>query len=206
MFKSERLDVRLTFTEPLLGTAPARDLYERWIQAEARKRGLEVDDELETLQDMEEKGWTRFHEDEKGLLIYDYVVRGFLKSALAFLMENGAVPKIPAYKNRVDKFVFIEPRRIYIKDSEGRVKTEPDGVLERPLRAMTLQGPRTSLVRSDYVKPGSMLEFSVILFENRAISMRHIRQAFDYGRWHGLGQWASGGFGRFSWEEINHRR
>jgi len=199
MFNVEELKVRYIFTEPLLGTVSKKEIFAEQVLSEA---GVDVEDELETLPEEGERGWTGFHKDEEGLLIYNYVIKGHIKSALAFLQENGVIPKIPAYKNRVDKFIFVEPRRIHIHGEDGEIKTEPDGVLERPLRAMTRQGPRVSIARSDYVNPGSWIEFTISIYKNKNITPEIIRMCFDYGRLHGLGQWASGGYGRFKWEEV----
>jgi hypothetical protein len=35
--------------------------------------------------------------------------------------------------------------------------------------------------------------------------MDHIRDCLDYGALKGMGQWRSGGWGRFSWEQISEK-
>ena len=150
-------------------------------------------EEVETVEQTEEKGWTGFHKDENGLFLFDYLIKGFLKSGMEVSMEMGAVDKVVAYKKWIDLVVFVWPRRIYL----GLMA--PDGVLERPLRTMTPKGPRVALSRSDYVDEGRELTFEVeILKNNKGLTWDAIEQAFDYGRYVGFGLWGgSGGYGRF---------
>ena len=99
--------------------------------------------------------------------------------------------KLRGIRGKIDKYVFISPRRIYLG------KREPDGYVERPLRAMTMQGPRVSLARSDYVKEGLEIEFEIELIKNKEITWDIIEMLLSYGKYCGLGQFRNGSYGRF---------
>jgi len=194
----ETLPVIIQFETPLLGTVPDPEVYSKYIQDKARELSQsDKDAELETVQDVEEKGWTRFHRDEKGLFIYSYMVKGFLKSALESLMATGTIAKIPAYKKWMDKLVFVESRKLYFNVKES------DGVIERPLRVTTPQGPRVTLARSDSMNRGFELKFTIVILKNsKKIDMETMKQCLGYGQYVGIGQWrGSGGYGQFTWKE-----
>ena len=128
--KLEKLKVRLTLTENQLGTCPKnKEVYAAYIATKTDDvdKGKE---EIQTVQEIEEKGWTGFHQDKQGIFIYDYMIKGFLKNAGNVLkgqkdMKNAV--------SKIDNFVFVFPRRIY-PEFEGKPIHEPHGVLERPLR------------------------------------------------------------------------
>jgi hypothetical protein len=184
----------------MLGTVPkSPEIYADYI-ATRNPNGVD-ETEIETVEKIEEKGWTGFHADEKGLFIYDYMLKGFLKNAGEVLASGMQVQKekkgvlvtekLKAVRSKIDKYLFVFPRRIYLG------KEAPDGVVERPLRAMTMQGPRVSLARSDYVDAGIELEFTISLLPQREITWEIIEALFEYGKLAGLGQFRSGSFGRF---------
>lgn len=190
--KTENQEITIELTSKMLGTVPKSDVYEKYIATKAPKTE-NGEEEVQTAQDIEDKGWTGFHKDENGLFIYSYMIKGFLKSACEVLMANGAINKIPAYKKWFDNLVFINPRRLHFQ------LHEPDGVLERPLRTMSPKGPRVALTRSDYISESRTLTFDVeVLKNNKKIDMDLINQCLEYGKYVGLGQWrGSGGYGRF---------
>lgn len=195
--KEERFKVKLRLIEPLLGTVPKDpDVYSRYIASKAPQEDL-TDEEVDTVE-LEEQGWTGFHKDAKGIFIYNYMIKGFLKSACEVCMGAGIIDKIPAYKKWIDLTVFIDPRRIRMG------KTSPDGWLERPLRTMTPKGPRVTVCRSDYVDEGTEMEFTVRILSNKVgLNKATIAQLLEYGQYVGLGQWrGSGGYGRFEAEVL----
>ncbi len=191
----------IRFTEPLLGTVPKDpEVYKRYIETKKPKETLE--DESLSVEKMEERGWTGFHLDEEGLFIYDYMIRGFLKTAGEVLgpglkgkklSRKGLVEteKLFAIKSKIDKFVFVFPRKLYLG------KKEPDGFIERPLRAMTPLGPRVTLVRSDFINPGATLGFRISIIKNLEINMDLVAKLLSYGQFSGLGQFRNGSYGRF---------
>ena len=183
-------------TEELLASSPCdKEVYKTYIASQ--KAEGKTDDELNTLPEKEVTGWSVFHSDENGLFLYDYHLKGFLKEA----GRNITGKEITALVSKIDRFVFVFPRRIYFKRN-GKGIAKPDGVAERPLRAMTMQGPRVSLKRSDKFLPGVELTFTVeILPLGKEITQAHIGKWLDYGKFCGLGEWRNGSFGRF--ESVN---
>lgn len=214
--KLDRFKVDIVLVEDLLGTVPvARDLYTKFLAGKTaekleamRKKGVPmasgepvtdeaiataVAEETDTVQDMEERGWTSFHKDQDGIFIYDYAVKGFLCESARTLKE-GADDEGENVKQLADKFkryCFVQPRRIRL--------VEPAGTLERPLRAQTAKGPRVALVRSDYIAAGTEFSFELTLLKGGGISLATLKDVLQYGFFMGLGQWRSGGYGRFNY-------
>lgn len=121
------------------------------------------------------------------------VIKGYLKNACKVLQETGELKKIPAYKTWFDNLIFVKEKKIYFD------KKEPDGVCERPLRAMTARGERITVTRSDFIKEGSEFEFNIEILPNKkGLNSEMLDVLFGYGKYCGLGQWrASGGYGQF---------
>jgi len=200
MFNTEKRQYKIKLLTEMLGTVPKDpEVYKAYIET---KKPLTVEEkEFLTVEKIEEKGWTGFHRDENGLFIYDYMIRGMLKNAGEVLQQGIEVEKekkgvmskekLKGIRGKLDKYVFIAPRKISLN------KTAPDGIIERPLRAMTMQGPRVSLTRSDYVNAGLELEFEVELIKNKEITWEIIDMLFEYGKYCGLGQFRNGSYGRF---------
>jgi len=241
----EEKEFTIELITKLLGTVPKnKEVYAAHIAAKGKelhhksgKTDEEIDAEAETVEEIEEKGWTGFMSDESGLFIYEHMIIGFLKSACEVAMTSKIIPKLPAYKKWFDKIMIVTPRRIRLKqegvavsEADGRIQTgcdgrmpsksdgqmereihndtgkpvllpwkEVDGVLERPLRAMTAQGPRVTVTRSDYIESGRQIRFTIGIMKNdKKVTMDLIDTLLQYGEICGLGQWrGSGGYGRF---------
>jgi len=193
--KSKTFNVKIQLTEDMLGTAPDPAVYSLYIATKA-PAGTDTQDEVETLAELEERGITRFHADENGLFIYNYMIVGFLKSAANCLKEQLA---IKALKSKIENFVFVSPRKITLG------KTAPDGVLERAKQLQTAQGPRTALGKSEKVNAGLILTFQIKILDHKEVDEKVIQDLLAYGELKGLGQWRGGGYGAFevlSFEEI----
>lgn len=178
-----------------------------YIESKRPPEATEEDESANTPLQDENKGLTVFllHPKTGGPMVYDYTIRGYFKDVINLLKpQNG----ILAAKSKVDKYLFVSPRCIPLLDAKGRPLKEVDGVLERPLRAMTAQGPRVTLAGSERVDDWTM-EIEVTLLpsaeskKGEAMSFEHVEQALDYGRLSGLGQWRNGGYGRFTWERMD---
>ena len=188
-----RYKVQCVFTEQLLGTVPKdKEVYAKWVATQANDEQLV--EELETIQEVEESGWTGFHQIDEEPYLYDYVIKGFFKEA-CWSMRN--VPdslsgKLGWYKKKIDALVFVEPRLIAVQLNGGAM-----GIMERPLRAETAKGPRTALARSDTCPPGSSIEFTVTILGQ--ISRAMLEEWLRYGQWRGLGQWRNANWGRFTY-------
>ena len=189
----DKYHVTLTFTEPLLGTvALNKELYGDYIASKAPE-GTDTSDELETVEEMVEKGTTGFHRLDDGTpILYDYVIKGFFKDACGMLArapESGS-KKLRAYRKVIDGLVFVAPRRIPIALNGGEI-----GILERPLRASTPQGERVALARSETAPEGSSIAFDVLILGQ--VTENLLREWLEYGALRGLGQWRNASYGRF---------
>lgn len=118
--------------------------------------------------------------------------RGFIKTA-ANNLKN--VVEIKNLKSKIENFLFVFPRHIWLKE-------EVDGKLERPLRAETAKGPRTSLATSEMVKDAT-IEIELHLLPHGEITWKIVEELLDYGRYEGISQWRGASYGRFTWERIN---
>lgn len=209
---TETITLKLTFTEPLLGTASGNtEIHEEFIASKA-PTATDAKEEIETLSVGEQiqKASTVFHRDETGLFVWDYQLRGFFKEAIAALIELGEC-KISkwGYKRAVDSFLFVGPRRIYVLDTNGKRYPKAPTTLQRPLRADTMQGERVALARSEMLPVGTWLQANVKLLKSSnpktksaIITRELVVSCLEYGALKGFGQWRSGGYGRFMWEEV----
>lgn len=195
-----KFKVKITTTTDLLGTVPkTQEIYDNYIKT--RAKGKETRDEFcsplddNEVKEKDAKGWTGFMEDDGKPFVMDYFIRGFLKNAGNVIKKDLGLKNL---KSKIDNFVFIFPRKIFIN---GVKKDKP---LERPLRAMTAQGPRVSLAKSDVIEAGATLDFTIDIPYTCEIKEKHIKAMLDYGQYQGLGQFRNGGYGRFSYdiEEI----
>ena len=204
--KTTTQSYKLTGMTRILGAQASNPkLRSEYIASKAAtvEKGQEETEKLP--ENIEEKGLTVFLRDDGALCLSDYVMKGFLKEALnALKAQLGIV----APASKVDNYVLITPA--YLRFTKGGAPvTQPDEVFERPLRAMTMQGPRVSLTASETIDAGWELTFTVTLLENpsspksRALTFDLIEEAFDYGAFKGLGQWRNGQNGRFTWERVD---
>lgn len=195
----KELKVRLTFTEPVLGTMPAdEDIYKNFIGSKAPDAAT-VEDEVEAVgvDEVVEKGKTVFPKLDDGTpFLYDYQIKGYFKGTCGFLrkVKDTESSKIKAYKKEIDGLIFPEPRRIPFLNVSGIRECQ------RPLRAQTAQGERVSLAISEEIPAGAQIEFTIELLSDS--HEKAVREWLDYGRYSGVGQWRNSGKGRFIWEEI----
>lgn len=185
-----RLDIVLT--EDLLGSVPRnKEVYTDYV---ATKAPVEADLELEGTMvpdNLEEKGWTTFYQDEQGRpCLMDYQIKGFLKEAGNTIKEQ---LNFKALRSHIDNEVFVFPRKVVLAE-------EIAGTLERPLRAMTMQGPRVTVVRSDFVKAETEIPVMLKVLDHSKITEDILREILAYGELKGLGQWRNGSYGRFTYE------
>lgn len=201
-----RYEITLTFTEPLLGTVPkSKKLYEDYILGKAEHEGVELTEEekqaeLQTVQEMAEKGWTGFHMVGEQPALRHHVIKGFFKDACSMLrrVEGTKSNGFTAHKKKIDGLVFAKPKHIPLVLPDG---AEMD-VLERPLRASTAQGERVALAVSDSCPVGTTLTFTLEVLGGVPLNL--LREWLDYGERRGLGAWRNAGYGTFTYklEEI----
>lgn len=209
----EYFAVTLKLVSPMLGTVSKNeDMYDyhakQKARSEAEKTGKGLSDEqiaeeelTMTEQFIQEKGWSGFHGYDNSPVIYNYVLGGFIKEAIAGLRRTKGTKSaaITAYKKTVDQQVFIYPRLIpFISPDEPFETLE---TLERPLRGQTAQGERVTLVKSDMIQPGALLTFEIHVFKGK-VTENVLKEVLAYGIYKGLGQWRSGGYGQFTVVEF----
>lgn len=132
------------------------------------------------------------------------------KGLTVFLLDDGVLKsqiKIGSPASKVDNLILVEPDYIHFTRG-GKPVTEADEIFERPLRAMTMQGPRVSVSASEIIRPDWEIEFTLTLIDNErtaksaALTFDVIEEALNYGSIKGLGQWRNGQNGRFTWERV----
>ncbi len=202
----KKLHVRLTFTEPVLGTWPSNQNIAREFIASKSPDAASIEDEVAALgaDAVADKGMTVFPRDAEGRpVLYDYQVKGFFKDSCGMLARIGGKTetgkkravnesgKISAYKKVIDGLVFVSPRMIPI-EVNGAVRD-----CQRPLRAQTAQGERVSLANSEEIPAGSRCEFDVLCMDDSHEAA--VREWMDYGALRGIGQWRNSGKGRFTY-------
>lgn len=217
--------VSLTITEDMLGTAPSNpDIYTDYIASKAlreekklaktadekaavqEKQDAITKEELAMLPEDNQKGITVFRRDPATgtLIVTDTMIRGFLKEGAGAIGIDG---KSWGLTQKIDRFVFVtdetrRPVRMVPILRDDVPVTEPDGIYERPLRAMTMQGPRVTLAASEIVKAPFTLTFYITVVglgtsEKGKITPDVLKAWFEYGQYTGLGQYRTGGHGRF---------
>ncbi|HMV01616.1 MAG TPA: hypothetical protein PLJ37_00680 [Chitinophagales bacterium] len=199
----EKHKIKLILTEDQLGTIPkSKEIFKNYITEKARDQKTPEElqqlqiEEVASVEELEEKGWTGFHVDENGLFIYEYMIKGFLKEAGNTMKEIVGIKNI---KSKLNNLVFVAPRKMYFKRNGDYIKSA-DGVFERSLRVDTPMGPRVALARSEFVNAGAELDIEVTIVPNKEITWKRLLQIFEYGSLKGLGQFRNGGFGRFTFE------
>lgn len=196
-----KITVKLTFFEDVLGTSPNNaDLLGTYIASKAPDAKT-MQEEIEAIGEdaVKERGMTVFPKLEDGTpYIYDYQVKGFLKDTAAALKKvPGTVcSKVKAFKKEIDGLIFVSPRKSPYDLGGGEM-----GICQRPLRASTPMGERVSIACSETVPAGSSVTLTFLCLTEQMADL--VREALDYGKLRGFGQWRNAGYGRFTWEEIS---
>jgi hypothetical protein len=230
--KTELSKVTMSFTMPVLGMSPNNPKIFTEFFAERASNSANADEEhvalvdkfkrqavmagmeIKTDEDLEafitlqvNKQKTVFPQDENGLFMWDYQLRGFFKEQVGALINLGEITNLTNYAHRkaVDQFLLITQRRNYFT-RDGKNILAADGEITRTLRVMTPQGERVSLACSETINPPANLEFTVQVFlpdkaqkKTMAVFDKDtLRACLEFGSVHGFGQWRSGGNGRFT--------
>lgn len=206
----KKIKVKLTFTEPVLGTWPSNQNIAREFIASKSPDAATIEDEVAALgaDAVADKGMTVFPRNEKGEpVLYDYQVKGFFKDSCGMLGRIGGKSetgkkkavnesgKITAYKKVIDGLIFVEPRMIPLK-FDGEI-----GDCQRPLRAQTAQGERVSLANSEEIPAGATCEFEVLCMDDS--HEKAVLEWMDYGALRGIGQWRNSGKGRMVYDILD---
>lgn len=208
LYESRRY--RLTGLSPILGSQPASEAIRTQFVASKAPDG-DLSEEERALFESDERQtrglsvFARDPEHNDQVILLDYMVRGFFKAALAALQSQLGVK---SYKSKVDKYLFVYPRRIPLL-RDGQPLYEEDDEYERPLRADTPKGPRVGLQSSERIETPWSIDIELRLIANersaksKELSWDAVETALDYGALSGLGQFRNGSFGTFRWERID---
>ncbi len=179
------------------------------------ERELAIRGELEmlkeTFKELDLKGTTVFFWDKETdrPCIGDHMIYGFMKAASEAICRTkegrgkGVILESASYTSSViNQHVrcekqFIPFDRDIKRDEQGR-----PFFFQRSLRAMTAQGPRVSLAKSEVVEAGSKLHFKLKVIKGSPLKREHIQRIFDHGEIVGLGQWRNSGRGMFTYEMM----
>lgn len=208
----KEIKVRITFTEPVLGTWSANENVARDFIASKAPDANTIEDEIAALgvETVADKGMTVFPRDENGdPALYDYQIKGFFKDACGMLGRIGGKTetgkkravnesgKLTAYKKVIDGLIFVSPRMIPI-NINGKM-----GECQRPLRAQTAQGERVSLANSEKIPAGSTCEFDIICMDD--VHEKVVLEWLEYGKLRGIGQWRNSGMGRMVYDILDNK-
>lgn len=194
------IKVRLTFTEPLLGTWPSNQNVARDYIASKSPDAATIEDEIAAIgaDATADKAMTIFPRSADGKpILYDYQIKGFFKDSCGMLARIGGkteTGKLTAYKKIIDGLIFVSPRQIPLQLSG------PMAECQRPLRAQTAQGERVSLANSEEIPAGSSCEFEILCMDDSHEAA--VMEWLGYGKLRGLGQWRNSGKGRFTYELL----
>ena len=203
------INCKLHLIEEALGTCPGdKEIFETFIASKS-PTAASREEEISAygVEPVIEKGMTLFMKDDNGPFVWNYIIRGFLKSAAGFCKNatgsKTSRAKLTAHKKKIDGGVFIpqSQRRLYWMNPDGtHVTQEQMGTCQRPLRADTAQGPRVSLASSETIPAGSCLEFRLYVLDESLNDL--VEEWFRYGCLNGLCQWRNSGKGAFILDEF----
>jgi hypothetical protein len=193
--------VSIQITERICGGVPRNtDLIKIWVESttghkDEQSDKLAAEDAELILNDVADKCWIGFMEDEKGVFIQARQIKACLKQSATVL----GITK----KKRGSKQILAEGMEVKSADGSNRfhLAEEISGTHECAIHIMTPQGPRSALRRMDYViKP--QIDFEVWLLKTQAAETRHIGEAelidiLRHAQENGLGASRSQGEGKF---------
>lgn len=177
-------DVEFKFISPLLGTAATnKRIYRDFIASKAMATvngnvpHLPIE-EAELIQENDTPGMTGFLRDEATgrPVLSAHMIKGYLKEACSAMREvkHTKAAKLTAYKSKLNRFVFVNPRFIPIQ-YVGEITLN-----ERPLRAETAQGPRVTLACSEQIERASIAFTLRVIGES--ITEDILKECFSTGR------------------------
>ncbi len=202
------MEVKLTFTEPLLGTLAANEEIAKEFIMSNHPEGPQKDElHTEFPEGDVQKASTIFARDKcyGKPHLWDYQIKGFFKDACLAMIHTDALTKEELkkirltqylYRRSIDKLIFVCPRQIFLElPNNDNLK-----FCERPLRGETMRGERISLARSEMAPKGTSITIEITTLNPKLD--KFVKQWLDYGQLNGLGQWRNSGMGRFSYEIL----
>lgn len=197
----EETNLLITKLETLIG---------REFSPEEKQAALkgELESLKETFQELDLKATTVFFWDKKTNkpCIGDHMIYGFLKAATEAIgrtltKKAGTVMHSISYtQSLIAQHVRCKDHFIsFDKDIKRNANGDPV-YLQRSLRAMTAQGPRITLAKSEVIEAPASLSFTLKVMKNSPITEAILKQLFSYGEISGIGQWRNASYGAFTFE------
>lgn len=181
-----------------------------------RDRELKSLPKVEAADKLEKRGVTVFFRrpEDGQLYIKNHMIKGYLKAAgdairIARKLDpeastgKGKGTKWGSISSKVDEHVTIDPIELIVHGKDGLPKTDADGLLVRSLRGETPQGPRVTIVKSEYLEPLSMISYTIYWRDGGPVTRDMIVDMMDQGEvFFGIGQWRNSGKGKFTWRIV----
>lgn len=179
-----------------------------------------LEDLKETFEELDTKGVTVFFWDKERNLpcIGDHMIYGFMKAASEAICKTrgkktGTILQSAAYTtSTINQHCRIKEQFITFDKDIRRNADKTPSYNQRSLRAVTAQGPRVGLAKSEVVPAGAKLKFVLTVMDGSPLitssggeddkgkfTMKHLEEIFDYGQMTGLGQWRNAGNGMFTY-------
>mgnify|MGYP001593690007 FL=1 len=195
--------VKIEIRDKLIGGWPKSPQV---VEALLRARGLEDlipirDYNLENLTPEEkeelkknaiEKSWVGFLENDNGPYLESRCVKAMLKEAANVLKS---ILDVKNLKSKVAERVFVDPYQIYLG------KDKVDGTGERVIHVMTMQGPRSSIKKYDYMLQPE-INFRLRVLRDNLVKESMLRTMLEYAQENGLGTDRSQDHGKFDLIEF----
>lgn len=218
----DTIRVKLSWLSPILGTTPADSKslvsWRELAKSKGDRKGIEVfdvdegsgkvtpvavEDGVSVELNESQQGHTAFWKDADGKpCIMAFQLRGFLLNATA-VMKGDKHLKFPGRMAGKD----ADPARVVRNNTKILPYAVPiadkiTGVFGRPVRAMTMSGPRISINVSEVVAEPWAAEFVIAYRADSGLTPDVYRFLLEYGEVEGISQWRSGGWGRFAFKVV----
>jgi hypothetical protein len=183
--------------------ADASDISEERKQAEIQKIKERAEELTESVGELDEKGITCFFRHEGKIAIGDHMIYGFMKAATEAIVraspaKKGTILGSTAFTaSIINQHIRCEEEFIIVADDIMRKEDGTSDYCVRSLRAMTAQGPRVTIAKSERIAGGSKIPFTLNVMDGSPLTQKDIETIFAYGEIVGLGQWRNSGKGRF---------
>jgi len=153
---------------------------------------LDPVDEEERAKEEEEKRWSGFRKDDKGLFIRSSMIKQMIKVSAQRL---GLYKRKRGSKDSLHGAMFIKPEKIYFG------KDKADGQYDHQGRVQTPRGGQSIVSRFDYMKDFEF-ECEIWMVANCPLNEEDLLKCFALGQEGGLGSMRPADFGKFDLLEF----
>lgn len=149
-----------------------------------------------------------FPRDEDGPYLEGRTWRGHLKDAATQCaiyykgtqeMRKRGFSEIKQFRAKFVNATYVADHEIPIYRPDGTRVTGIDGTETRPIHVMTMQGPRSTIKKVDYIDAGCYVVFDLLVQTGTPIGLSELQTCFEYGCVHGYGAERSQDWGRYAY-------